>query len=174
MFSSPSLYLTALSRPPPETPYLASMQLSLPQASKPGQIGVLTPLSDCQLNHCQGIVVPTLEERAKKGIGDGSILWSNWKFGKHGNNWTVVYRYRDPGRVKWRKKRTTICPISGPGALGRLERERRKIAMLEEAGVNAEETIRGQITEDVSGSITFQQQADAWLYAAQTRKRDHH
>jgi len=91
---------------------------------------------------------------------------------KHGNNWTVVYRYRDPGGVKWRKKRTTICPISGPGALGPLERERRKIAMLEEAGVNAEETLRAQITEDVSGSITFQQQADAWLYAAQTRKRD--
>jgi len=149
------------------------MQLSLPQASKPRQIGVLPQLSDCQPNHCQGIVVPTLEERAKKGIGTmAQFSGQTGSLEKHGNNWTVVYRYRDPGGVKWRKKRTTICPISGPGALGPLERERRKIAMLEEAGVNAEETLRAQITEDVSGSITFQQQADAWLYAAQTRKRD--
>ena len=44
--------------------------------------------------------------------------------------------------------------------------------MLEDAGVNAEEIIRGQITESVSGCITFQQQAEAWLNAAQTRKRD--
>ena len=36
--------------------------------------------------------------------------------------------------------------------------------MLEDAGVNAEETIRAQITEGVSGSVTFQQQAEAWLY----------
>ena len=90
---------------------------------------------------------------------------------RHGNNWTVVYRYRNPDQAKWRKRRITICPISGPGALGPLERERRKIGLLEEAGVNAEETIRAQITEGVSGSVTFQQQAEAWLYAAQTRKR---
>ena len=91
---------------------------------------------------------------------------------KHGNNWTVVYRYRNAGQATWRKKRITICPISGPGALGPLERERRKIAVLEDAGVNAEETIRAQITEGDSGSITFQQQAETWLYAAQTRKRN--
>jgi hypothetical protein len=41
-----------------------------------------------------------------------------------------------------------------------------------QAGVNVVETIGAQITEDVSGGITFQQQAEVWLYAAQTRKRD--
>ena len=91
---------------------------------------------------------------------------------KHGNNWTVVYRYRNPGEAKWRKKRTTICPTSGPGLLGPLERERRKIAVLDEAGVNAEEAIRAQITERVSNGVTFQQQAETWLYSSQTRNRN--
>jgi hypothetical protein len=91
---------------------------------------------------------------------------------KHGNNWTVVYRYRNPGQAKWRKKRITICVINGPGALGPLERERRRIAVLEEAGVNAEDAVRAQVNDGVSGGITFQQQAETWLYAAQTRKRD--
>lgn len=44
--------------------------------------------------------------------------------------------------------------------------------MLDQAGVNAEETIRAQITERVSEGVTFQQQAETWLYAAQTRNRN--
>jgi len=91
---------------------------------------------------------------------------------KHGNNWTVVYRYREPGQVNWRKKRITICSIAGPGALGPLERERRKLAVLERAGVNAAETIMTQIVGAEFGGVTFQQQAESWLYTAQTRKRD--
>lgn len=90
---------------------------------------------------------------------------------KHGSNWTVVYRHRNPGEAKWHKKRTTICPTSGPGLLAPLERERRKIAVLDEAGVNAEDTIRAQITERVSDGVIFQQQAEIWLHAAQTRNR---
>jgi hypothetical protein len=91
---------------------------------------------------------------------------------KHGSNYTAVYRYRNPGDANWRKKRITICPISGPGALGPLERERRKIAVLEEAGVNTEKTIRAQVSERTSGGLTFQQQAEEWLRASQTRKRN--
>src|SRR5216684_2314854 len=129
------------------------MQLSLPQASKPRQIGVLPQLSDCQPNHCQGIVVPTLEKRAKKGIGTmAQFSGQTGSLEKHGNNWTVVYRYRNPGEAKWRKRRT--------------------IAVLDEAGVNAEEAIRAQITERVSNGVTFQQQAETWLYSSQTRNRN--
>src|SRR6267378_2840153 len=149
------------------------MQLSLPQASKPRQIGVLPQLSDCQPNHCQGIVAATLEKRAKKGIGTmAQFSGQTGSLEKHGNNWTVVYRYREPGDVKWRKKRITICPITGPGALRPLERERRKLVVLEQAGVNALETIRTQIIGTEFGCVTFQQQAKSWLHAAQMRKRD--
>ena len=91
---------------------------------------------------------------------------------KHGNNWTVVYRYREPDQVKWRKKRITICPITGPGALGPFERERRKLAVLEQAGVNTEQTIKAQIIGAEFGGVTFQQQAESWLYTSQIRKRD--
>ena len=106
----------------------------------------------CQPNHPHGIVVPTPEKRAKKGIG--TMVQFSGQTGsleKHRNNWTVVYRYRNPGDSAWKKKRLIICPISGPGAMGPLERERRKIAVLEQAGVNSQETIQAQIDEHVSG-----------------------
>lgn len=44
--------------------------------------------------------------------------------------------------------------------------------MLDEAGVNTDETIRAQITERVTDGVTFQKQAETWLYAAQTRNRN--
>ena len=44
--------------------------------------------------------------------------------------------------------------------------------MLHQAGVNAEETIRAQITERIFDGVTFQQQAEIWLYASQTRNRN--
>jgi len=127
----------------------------------------------CQSNCQQGIVLPTLEKRAKKGIGTmAQFSGQTGTLEKHGKNWTVTYRYRKPGEQKWQRKRVAICPISGPGLLGPFERERRKLAVLEEAGVNAEETIQAQVNDGVAGGITFQQQAEAWLYASQTRNRN--
>jgi integrase len=149
------------------------MQFSSHETSQPEQVGGLAQLADCQPTSAQGIVLPTLEKRAKKGIGTmAQFSGQTGSLEKHGNNWTVVYRYRNSGEAKWRKKRTTICPISGPGLLGPLERERRKIAVLDKAGVNTEETIQAQITERVSHGVTFQRQADIWLYAAETRNRN--
>src|SRR6267143_4762490 len=111
------------------------MQSLLQQTSEPQRVGGLAQLADCQPKSAHGIVVPTLEKRAKKGIGTmAQFSGQTGSLEKHRNNWTVVYRYREPGDVKWRKKRITICPITGPGALGPRERERRRIAMLEEAG----------------------------------------
>jgi integrase len=57
--------------------------------------------------------------------------------------------------------------------MGPLARERRKIELLEEAGVNTEENIRAQVSERVPSGVTFQQQAEIWLYASQTRNRNH-
>lgn len=139
----------------------------------PEQAGQTAQLANCQARSVHGIVLPTLEKRAKKGIGSmAQFSGQTGSLEKHGNNWTVVFRYRKPGEAQWRKKRITICPKSGPGLLGPLERERRKIAVLDEAGVNTEESIRAQITEHVSDSVTFQQQAERWLYASQTRNRN--
>jgi integrase len=149
------------------------MPFFLQQTSEPEQVGGFAQLADCQPKSAQGIVLPTLEKRAKKGIGTmAQFSGQTGSLEKHGNNWTVVYRYRNPGEANWRKKRTTICPTSGPGLLGPLERERRKIAVLDEAGVNAEDAIRAQITERVSNGVTFQQQAETWLYTSQTRNRN--
>jgi len=81
------------------------------QTSEPEQVGGFAQLADCQPTSAQGIVLPTLEKRAKKGIGTmAQFSGQTGSLEKHGNNWTVVYRYRNPGEAKWRKKRTTICP----------------------------------------------------------------
>src|SRR6267154_993325 len=134
------------------------MHHSVPQRSTSEQVGVVARLPGCQPNPRQGIVAATLEKRAKKGIGTmAQFSGQTGSLEKHGNNWTVVYRYREPGDVKWRKKRITICPITGPGALRPLERERRKLVVLEQAGVNALETIRTQIIGTEFGCVTFQQ-----------------
>jgi integrase len=127
----------------------------------------------CQPNQPRGIVVPTPEKRAKKGIGTmAQFSGQTGTLEKHRKNWTVVYRYRNPGESDWKKKRLIICPISGPGAMGPLERERRKIAVLEQAGVNSQETIQAQVDEHLSGYVTFQQQAEIWLKESQTRNRN--
>lgn len=44
--------------------------------------------------------------------------------------------------------------------------------MLEQAGVNSQETIQGQVDEHLSGYVTFQQQAEIWLKESQTRNRN--
>src|SRR6266404_4109285 len=101
------------------------------QTSEPEQAGGLAQLADCQQESAQGIVLPTLEKRAKQGIGTmAQFSGQTGSLEKHRNNWTVVYRYRNPGETKWQKKRTAIGPTSGPGLVGPLERERRKIAVL--------------------------------------------
>ncbi len=127
----------------------------------------------CQPNQPRGIVVPTPEKRAEKGIGTmAQFSGQTGTLEKHRKNWTVVYRYRNPGESAWKKKRLIICPISGPGAMGPLERERRKIAVLEQAGVNSQETLQAQVDEHLSGYVTFQQQAEIWLKESQTRNRN--
>lgn len=44
--------------------------------------------------------------------------------------------------------------------------------MLDEAGVSVEEAIQAQITERLQNGVTFQQQAEIWLYTSQTRNRN--
>lgn len=44
--------------------------------------------------------------------------------------------------------------------------------MLEQAGVNSQETIQAQVDDDLSGYVTFQQQAEIWLKESQTRNRN--
>ena len=48
-------------------------------------------MPDCQLKSAQGIVLPTLEKRVKKGIGTmAQFFGQTGSLEKHGNNWTVV------------------------------------------------------------------------------------
>src|SRR6266849_1102517 len=95
------------------------MQFSSQQNSESEQIAGPAQLADCQPKSAQGIVLPTLEKRAEKGIGTmAQFSGQTGSLEKHRNNWTVVYRYRNPGETKWRKKRTAICPTSGPELFG--------------------------------------------------------
>src|SRR6202162_1345747 len=89
---------------------------------------------------------------------------------KHGKVWTV--RVRKNGQ----RVREVICPVSGPGALSKVERRNRAPEILNAANekkplpvpaspVSGDETIPG-------ASMTLQMSGDAWLINSQTRRKN--
>ena len=79
---------------------------------------------------------------------------------KHGNNWCFRY-WKDAQR-----KFATVCPIEGPGALDKHAREGRKLAVMIELGLVANE-----IPETVKNVITIKAAGDSWLHQSMTRRR---
>jgi len=86
------------------------------------------------------------------------------------NSWYVRFWLDVPGQPQRAYKRVKLCPIEGSGALNAFERKRRAKEIIAQFGANSEEVFRA--AEAVNLGTTFKQQAERWLEAVQTRKRN--
>jgi len=83
--------------------------------------------------------------------------------------WFVVRYWQDvPGQHKRSHKRERICPVSGPGSLGKSARERRAKEIVQQSGADTVEHFE-RVVLSVTG-ITFREQADTW-YAFMSNPR---
>ncbi len=74
-----------------------------------------------------------------------------------------------PGQEKRAYLSKPICPVSGPGALAKPERLRRRKEIIAGSGADTEEHFNK--VEAINYGTTFRKQAEPWLIHVQTRKR---
>jgi integrase len=73
-----------------------------------------------------------------------------------------------PGQEKRTRPSVPVCPISGPGALTKSERQRRASEIIQESGADTPECLE---RSNASLGVTFREQAEWWLEHSQTRNR---
>jgi integrase len=88
---------------------------------------------------------------------------------KKGGWYHVRFRIDVPGREKRAYKSIPICPVSGPGALSKLERLRKRKEIIDVSGADTEEHFNK--IEAFNHGTTFRKQAEWWLNHVQTRRR---
>ena len=88
---------------------------------------------------------------------------------KKGDWYHVRFRKDVPGREKRAYLSVPICPISGPGALTKPERIRRRREIIVASGADTEGHFNA--VETINVGDTFRKQAEWYLNHAQTRKR---
>jgi hypothetical protein len=88
---------------------------------------------------------------------------------KKGNWYHARFRIDVPGREKRVNCSVPICPISGPGALTKPERARKRKEIIAASGADTEEHFKR--VEVFNYGVTFRQQAEWHLEHSQTRKR---
>jgi integrase len=88
---------------------------------------------------------------------------------KRGNAFYVRFRIDVQGQEKRANACIRICPTSGPGRMGKSERERRAKEIIAESGADTEKHFRS--VEAVNLGTTFEQQAKCFMAHVQTRKR---
>jgi integrase len=88
---------------------------------------------------------------------------------KKGDWYHVRFRKDVPGQEKRAYLSVPICPVSGPGALTKPERLRRRKEIIVASGADTEEQLNS--AEALDHGVTFRKQAEWWLNHAQTRKR---
>ncbi len=81
----------------------------------------------------------------------------------------VTFRMDVPGQEKRAYLSRPICPVSGPGALTKPERLRKRKDIIATSGADAEEHFNK--VEAINHGITFRKQAEYWLNQVQARKR---
>jgi integrase len=81
----------------------------------------------------------------------------------------VRFRMDVPGQEKRAYLSKPICPVSGPGALSKLERLRKRREIITASGADSKEHF--EQVEAFNHGKTFRQQAEWWLNHVQTRKR---
>jgi site-specific recombinase XerD len=88
---------------------------------------------------------------------------------KKGGWYHVRFRIDVPGREKRAYKSIPICPVSGPGALPKLERLRKRKEIIDASGADTQEHFNK--IEAFNHGTTFHTQAEWWLNYVQIRKR---
>ena len=81
----------------------------------------------------------------------------------------VRFRMDVSGQEKRAYLSKPICPVSGPGALTKLERLRKRREIITASGADSQEHF--EQVEAFNHGKTFRQQAEGWLNHVQTRKR---
>lgn len=81
----------------------------------------------------------------------------------------VRFRMDVQGQEKRAYLSKPICPVSGPGALSKLERLRKRREIITASGADSQEHF--EQVEAFNHGKTFRQQAEWWLNHVQTRKR---
>jgi integrase len=86
-----------------------------------------------------------------------------------GSWYHVRFRMDVPGQEKRAYLSTPICPISGPGALTKPERLRKRKEIIAASGADTEEHFNK--VDAINQGIVFRKQAEWWLNRVQARKR---
>jgi len=86
-----------------------------------------------------------------------------------GNWYHARFRIDVAGQEIRKYKSVPICPVSGPGALGKLERLRKRREIIQASGADTEEHFNH--VQSVNLGTTFRAQARWWLEHMQTRTR---
>jgi hypothetical protein len=86
-----------------------------------------------------------------------------------GNMFHVRYRIDVPGQEERSYKSVPICPVTGPGAITKPQRERRAKEIIAQSGADMEEYFNKVVAANLG--ITFRQQAEGWLHHMKSRKR---
>ena len=81
----------------------------------------------------------------------------------------VRFRIDVPGQERRAYLSKPICPVSGPGALTKLERLRKRREIITASGADSQEHF--EQVEAFNHGNTFRKQAEWWLNHVQTRKR---
>ena len=86
-------------------------------------------------------------------------------------NWFVVRFWKDvPGQETKVHAREKICPVSGPGTMTKVERQRKAKEIIAASGVDTEKHFNEVV--GVGLGITFREQAAWWVNHVQTRNRN--
>ena len=88
---------------------------------------------------------------------------------RKGNWYHVRFRKDVPGQEKRAYLSVPICPISGPGALTKPERLRKRKEIIVASGADTEDHFNK--IEAINHGTAFRKQAEWWLNYVQTRKR---
>jgi integrase len=86
-----------------------------------------------------------------------------------GSWYHVRFRMDVPGQEKRAYLSKPICPVSGPGALTKPERLRKRREIIAASGADSEEHFNK--IETINHGTTFRKQAEWWLNQMQARKR---
>lgn len=87
-----------------------------------------------------------------------------------GNWYHVRFRIDVPGQEKRAYLSKPICPVSGPGALTKSDRLRKRKEIIAASGADTEEHFTN--VEAFNHGLTFRKQAEWWLNHVQIRKRN--
>jgi integrase len=88
---------------------------------------------------------------------------------KKGPYYVVRYWLDIAGQEARVHKSVRICPVTGPGAMTKPERERRAREIITQSGADTEAHLRK--VEAANLGTTFRQQSEAWIRHVQDRKR---